>query len=526
MAETILERIVAATRADLAERQVHTPLDVLRQRAAVAPAPRPFAEALRPVPGGPARLIAEIKRASPSKGLLAADFDPVAQAKAYAAGGTAAVSVLTEPHFFLGALEHLSAVGAAVDVPLLRKDFIVDSYQVYEARAAGADALLLICALLDDAALSDLLGLARSLGMEALVEAHDAAEVRRAVAVGARVVGVNSRDLKTFAVDTDIVRHLRPLVPSDRVFVAESGIADWVGAARARAWGADAILVGEALMRAADPAAQSRKLADAAGGTTAYLLQSRRYPYVKLCGLTRSEHVAAAARLGADAFGLVFAPSRRRVTIEQARDLTQVVSAGSPDSGSDESRRMRAFGVFVNEPPDTIAAIARESGLGGIQLSGDEPPERCAEVAAHTGLPVVKALRIREEADLALLDAYALAGMTLLLDTLSPSGEYGGTGKIGNWDLARCAAERWPVILSGGLTPANVAEALRHVVPAGVDVSSGIETDGAKDEGKMRAFVTAVEAAKMATGDSGVVVEAAKTETSFTLRPLSPREEG
>src|SRR6185312_4167030 len=247
------------------------------------------AAALRPLPGGPARLIAEVKRASPSKGLLAAQFDPVAQATAYAAGGAAAISVLTEPRYFLGALEHLSAVRAAVDVPVLRKDFLLDPYQVYEARAAGADAALLILALLDDALAADLLGLMRALGMEALVEAHNAAEVERAVRLGASVIGVNARDLRTFAVNTAIVRHLRALVPSDRIFIAESGVSDWRDVAQARAWGADAVLVGEALMRADDPEARTRELAAAPGGATAALVGGAGQPFVKICGLARAE---------------------------------------------------------------------------------------------------------------------------------------------------------------------------------------------------------------------------------------------
>src|SRR5690348_14812958 len=301
MAETFLERIAAATRAELAERQARVPLDELRARAANAPAPRDFAAALRPEAGASARMIAEIKRASPSKGLLAATFNPVAQAQAYAAGGAAAISVLTEPRFFLGSLDHLTAVHSAVDIPILRKDFILDKYQVYEARAAGADAVLLICALLDDAQLSDLLALTRTLGMVALVEAHNAGETRRAVASGATVIGVNSRDLRTFAVDTDVISHLRPLVPTDRIFVAESGIADATGAARARAWGADAILAGEALMRAPDPTAKAHELATAPGGRLIhefYAVTSR--PFVKICGLTTPEQVDHLERLCAE----------------------------------------------------------------------------------------------------------------------------------------------------------------------------------------------------------------------------------
>ncbi len=289
---TILDRIVAATREDLIERQARIPLEKLRAQVATAPKPYPFAQALRPNAGAPARLIAEVKRASPSKGLIAETFDPVAQARAYAAGGAAAISVLTEPSFFKGSLDHLRDVRAAVDIPVLRKDFLVEPYQVYEARAAGADAVLLICALLDDSQLGQMLALTRELGMEALVEAHSADEARRAVAAGASVVGVNSRDLRTFAVDTEIVRHLRPLVPQDRVFVAESGITDALGAAHARAWGADAVLVGEALMRAADPQAKARELATAPGGPIAAFFADMERPFVKICGLTAPEQSA------------------------------------------------------------------------------------------------------------------------------------------------------------------------------------------------------------------------------------------
>ncbi|MFI5275097.1 MAG: indole-3-glycerol phosphate synthase TrpC, partial [Ktedonobacterales bacterium] len=457
------------------------------------PAPRAFRDAITPRSGGPARLIAEIKRASPSKGLLAAAFDPVAQARAYARGGAAAISVLTEPHFFQGSLDHLRAVRQAVDLPLLCKDFIVDAYQVYEARAAGADAVLLICALLDDAALAALLGITHALGMEALVEAHDSAEVERALAANAGIIGVNSRDLRTFEVDTAIIAELRPRIPVYRRLVAESGIADARGAGRARAFGADAILAGEALMRAADPEATARELANAPGGATVTLFNPDGRPFVKLCGLSTPQQVALAAEMGADAVGLVFyPPSHRNVSREQARAITSAVRA----VGASQSGEPLAIGVFVNETPETVAAIAEVVHLDAVQLSGDETPQGCAEVATLTGLLVIKALRLRAAADLATLDEYTLAGATPLLDTPAAGGaSYGGTGQTGDWTLAREAARRWPVILSGGLTAANVAAALAQVMPRGLDVSSGIETGGVKDTEKMRAFVHAARSA-------------------------------
>jgi indole-3-glycerol phosphate synthase/phosphoribosylanthranilate isomerase len=515
MSETILDRIVAATRADLAERQARVPLDELRERAASAPAPRDFAAAvsiprpddniddynaaveavweaaLRPAPGHPARLIAEIKRASPSKGLIAERFDPVEQAKAYEAGGAAAISVLTEPRFFQGSLEHLAAVRAAVSLPVLRKDFTLDPYQVYEARAAGADAILLICALLDDALLGTLLGLARSLGMEALVEAHDADEVRRAVDIGAKVIGVNSRDLRTFAVDTDIVRHLRPLVPPYCRCVAESGIADVTEAARARAWGADAILVGEALMRAADPMAMARALATApGGGTIAEFFTFKRRPFVKICGIVTPEQAMLADEHWASAIGLVFAPmapAHRRVTVEQAKRIMEATLYGEGLQGY--------VGVFVNESAPTIAAIIDTLHLSAVQLSGDESPEACAELIHLTGHPVLKAVRPRSASGLDALDAYALAGAVIVLDT-PKDGSYGGTGETGDWALAAEAAKRWPIILSGGLTPENVADVIKTVQPRGVDVSSGVETNRAKDPDKIARFIAAAREAQ------------------------------
>jgi indole-3-glycerol phosphate synthase/phosphoribosylanthranilate isomerase len=490
---TFLERIVAATQMHLSERMRETPLDVMRTRALAAPPSRSFAAALRPNSGGPARLIAEVKRASPSKGMLAERFDPVARAQAYAAGGAAAISVLTEPDFFLGSLDHLRAVRAAVNVPVLRKDFLLDPYQVYEARAAGADAVLLICALLDDTTLCDLLALTRSLGMEALVEAHDAGEARRAVASGANVIGVNSRDLRTFAVDPDVVRRLRPLVSADRLFIAESGIGDVMGAARARSFGADAILVGEALMRTESPEMMARDLSSALGGAMAQFFGATGDPYVKICGLKTADQARAVVELGADAFGLVFAPSRRQITPEHARTLVEAAcSSLVPPLPVEEGARGRgplAIGVFVNEPVERIAEIAATVGLDAVQLSGDESPEVCAMVAETTGLLVLRALRLRSADDLPLLDEYALAGTILMLDTPTDDASYGGTGQAGDWRLAAEASRRWPIILAGGLTPDNLADALAAVAPRGVDVSSGVETDGVKDIEKITTFL-------------------------------------
>jgi indole-3-glycerol phosphate synthase len=250
---SVLDDIVAGVREDLAQRQARTSVAELRHRIADQ-----VALALDPMPAFRASglsVIAEVKRRSPSKGDLADIPDPAALATAYASGGADAISVLTEQRRFSGSLADLDAVRAAVDTPLLRKDFVVSDYQVVEARAHGADLVLLIVAALDDVELRDLHQSVRGWGMTPLVEVHEEAEADRALAAGAELVGVNARNLKTLDVDPDAFARLAGLLPEGVVKVAESGIAGPADAARYAAEGADVVLVGEALVRTGDPAA-------------------------------------------------------------------------------------------------------------------------------------------------------------------------------------------------------------------------------------------------------------------------------
>jgi len=254
---SILQRIVEVKRgevADLAPRRAE-----LRARAADAPPARGFAASLRRP--GEVRLLAEVKRRSPSAGEIRPGADPVEVARAYEEGGAAAVSVLTDREFFGGDLEFLERVRAEVSIPALRKDFIIDPVQVWEARAAGADAVLLIARILDDALLAELLALAGEAGMDALVEVHDAAELARALAAGSRLVGVNNRDLASFHTDLDLSLRLAPALPADLTLVAESGIRTADDVDRLGAAGVDAILVGESLMRQDDLRAAAAALA-------------------------------------------------------------------------------------------------------------------------------------------------------------------------------------------------------------------------------------------------------------------------
>jgi indole-3-glycerol phosphate synthase len=256
----ILDEIVANKRQELEITKQRLPLGEVERLARRQPPAKDFATALK---GDRIRLIAEVKKASPSKGLICADFDPVKTARTYAGNGAAAISILTESRYFQGSLDDLRNVGQALGdkrPPTLRKDFIFDPYQVYEARAYGADGLLLIVAILVPEQLHELIVLSRSLGMEPLVEVHSDTDALIASGSHAKIIGINNRDLKTFAVDITTTERLRKLVPPNRIVVSESGIKSRADMDMVRGWGVDAVLIGEALMTAPDVAAKMKEL--------------------------------------------------------------------------------------------------------------------------------------------------------------------------------------------------------------------------------------------------------------------------
>lgn len=258
---TILDRIVRRKREEIAERSSRVPLARLHDLASTQEPPRGFAAALRRrVVGGEPAVIAEIKRASPSKGLIRTDWDVPAIARSYEDGGAACLSVLTDVDFFQGADEFLVAARAACNLPVLRKDFTVDEYQVVEARALGADAILLIVAALDDAQLATLHAVATGLGLDVLVEVHDRRELDRALALGIAMVGINNRDLHTFDVTLDTTLRLLDAIPPEVLVVTESGINTKQDVARMRERGVNGFLVGESFMRAPEPGAKLREL--------------------------------------------------------------------------------------------------------------------------------------------------------------------------------------------------------------------------------------------------------------------------
>ena len=253
----MLNGIITGKREAVAQRKQSMPLSSLEEVIAQRPAPLGFALALS---GNGTRLIAEVKRASPSRGVLCHDFDPVTLAKNYAQGGAAAISVLTEANHFQGSLDYLAAIKEEVSLPLLRKDFIFDPYQVYESRACGADALLLIVAILSQEQLEELVSLSHRLGLSCLVEVHNEAEVERAILAGAEIIGINNRDLQTFKTDINTTRQLRPLIPREIIVVSESGIRSRDDIEYLKRWDINAVLVGESLVTSDDILTKIREL--------------------------------------------------------------------------------------------------------------------------------------------------------------------------------------------------------------------------------------------------------------------------
>lgn len=450
----MLDAILATKRAELAARRAARPLAAFADR--VWPSTRGLEAALR---RGPTGFILECKRASPSAGALRPALDVADAARAYAAHADA-ISVLCDQTFFKGSLDDLSAAAAAVTVPLLCKDFILTTYQVDEARAHGADAVLLMLSALDDADYAACAARAAQLGMGALTEVHDEAELTRALALGARIIGINNRDLRTMAVDLAVTERLAPLVPRDRLVVSESGITSHQDVRRLRRH-ADVFLVGSALMRAADLGRATRALI---------------YGVNKICGLTRPEDALVAERAGATHGGLVFAPgSPRRVSREQA---LAVRAAGA----------LEWVGVFVDQRADEVAGLANLLRLSAVQLHGAESAAYVASLRPllPPGCEVWKGVHVRTPPP-----ALATTGADRLLLDSRPAAGRGGRGATFDWALLAGSPDLSACLIAGGLTPAN-AGAAAELGPFGLDVSAGVEQrPGIKSEPLVTAFLAA-----------------------------------
>lgn len=454
-ADGILGEIVARKRLDVAARLNGTTLESLRGRT------RPTRRSLRAVLARPgARFIMEVKRVSPSAGALRPGADPVAMARAYS-GAADAISVLTDAPYFGGSFADLQGVRAEYDGPLLAKDFMIDLRQVAEARMNGADAILVMLSVLDDEEAAAMIVEAKRLNMDVLVEAHSEDEVRRAVALGAAIIGINNRDLRTLQVDLATTERLAALVPPDRLLVAESGIESRADVDRLAPL-ADAFLVGSALMKAEDPALAARALA---------------FGRIKVCGLTDASQVGMASASGASFAGLIMVPGTpRAVSAALAREMVEA------------NQSVKFVGVFRNEKVMQVSMSAKLLGLSAVQIHGEED-------AAY-----IKALRAMLPAGCEIWAAGVvgrdmpqprLGADRTLFDTMV-DGQSGGTGRTFDWSRLDGRADLPEGVLAGGLNPEN-ARAAAKVGAYALDVGSGVEAaPGRKDPAKLQAFFEAV----------------------------------
>lgn len=477
----ILDKIIEATKIRVAqEKQVESP-ETVKAAALALPSDTgfPFEAALRQQDFN---FICEVKKASPSKGIIAEHFPYLDIAKEYEVAGAAAISVLTEPDFFKGDKKYLQEIASTVKIPVLRKDFIIDEYQIYQAKVWGASVILLICACLDVPTLTKFRELADSLGLSSLVEAHDENEVQMAIDCGARIIGVNNRNLKDFTVDVQNSVRLRNLVQDDVIFVSESGLETLEDIQVLRDNNIGVALMGETFMRSPN---KVEKLA--------YLYGSTYYtPKVKMCGISKVETIPAVVEAKPDYMGLVFAPSKRQVTVDQAKTLVEELHRGyAPKYGSDtehdKNDTIKTVGVFVNETVDNLVTIANEANLDAVQLHGDEDETFIQSLKERTNVEVWKAIQIRTAAD---TEKWIDSSADMLLFDAYHKDERGGTGEVFDWSSLD-AFER-PFMLAGGIDSTNVARAIRTVRPYGIDISSGIETNGMKDDKKITAFTKIV----------------------------------
>ena len=477
----ILDTIVEATKIRVAqEKQVESP-EAVKAAALALPSDTgfPFEAALRQQDFN---FICEVKKASPSKGIIAEHFPYLDIAKEYEVAGAAAISVLTEPDFFKGDKKYLQEIASTVKIPVLRKDFIIDEYQIYQAKVWGASAILLICACLDVPTLTKFRELADSLGLSSLVEAHDEKEVQMAIDCGARIIGVNNRNLKDFTVDVQNSVRLRNLVQDDVIFVSESGLETPEDIQVLRDNNIGVALMGETFMRSPN---KVEKLA--------YLYGPTYYtPKVKMCGISKVETIPAIVDAKPDYMGLVFAPSKRQVTVDQAKTLVEELHRGyakkyGSDTEHDKNDTIKTVGVFVNETVDNLVTIANEANLDAVQLHGDEDEAFIQSLKERTNVEVWKAIQIRTAAD---TEKWIDSSADMLLFDAYHKDERGGTGEVFDWSSLD-AFER-PFMLAGGIDSTNVARAIRTVRPYGIDISSGIETNGVKDDEKITAFTKIV----------------------------------
>ena len=427
---------------------------------------RDFEGALR----GGNRLITEIKHKSPSHPEFHQLASPATLARAYLRNGSAALSIVTDEEHFGTSLADVAAVKAAVPLPVLVKDFVIDEVQMLAAWAAGADAVLLIVRMLKEQQLNALMEYAYSLGLYVLVECHDQDDITLATNANARLIGINNRNLATLSTDLNHGAALMPHVPIQAIKISESGLCLRQDITKMAKFGAHAFLVGHALLQSRDP---GRKVAELVGN------ECENSTRVKICGITSVRDAEMSRNAGADILGLIFADGVRQISVEEAKKIRQALPT------------TRLCGVFLNQSCAQITIVANACDLDLIQLHGDENPGQCDEIATATGRPLIKALT-PDQATVQNAGAYKSVAY-FLIDL--PKGEGKNPTNLTQCRTAALALKEagHEVFLAGGLIPGNVHLACNEVQPFAIDVASGVESEPRiKDSNKTQLFIMEV----------------------------------
>jgi len=518
----ILDQLVQSTLRRIEQAKQVFPLEKMKSLAARSKTPFVFEKTLKkgrvPVDSTSMAFICEVKKASPSKGVLVTDFPYVKIAQEYQKAGADAISVLTEPEFFMGSVEYLREIKANVTIPILQKDFFVDEYQIYEASVLHADAILLIGAILGTGKMKEMIRIADSLGISCLVETHDEEEIRMALAAGARIIGVNNRDLRTFETDLRNSIRLRPMIPREILFVSESGIRSTDDIDILRGIGTDGVLIGETLMKSKniredlailkginkpgdgkkEPVVLDRKEKSdcmekskelAAGNRTKR--NAECMVKVKICGIKSFKDIEYVNEALPDYIGFVFAKSSRHVDFNKAYLLK-----------SELDRQIKAVGVFVNEDIEFISKCCDRGVIDIVQLHGDEDEKYIRRLKKTVYKPIIKAIRIKArpaettaepDRPLSIPEKIIKQIDYPLFDTLQKD-SYGGTGRTFDWSAIEGVGQ--PFFLAGGLHINNIESAIRSNRPFCVDISSGVETNGMKDRQKIIDIIQLVRSVK------------------------------
>lgn len=417
-------------------------------------------------------LIAEVKKGSPSQGLIRDDFNVAEIVKLYDQYADT-MSILTDEKFFLGSLENLKIARQNTNKPLLRKDFIIDEFQIYEARQAGANAILLLASVLDTEKIQEFLDLTHSLGMDALVEVHTEEELQNILKTNAKIIGINNRNLKDFSIDLDTSNRLAALIPEDKIIVSESGLQSKHDIRQVRK-NVDAMLIGTAITKAKNMTHKIRSLVG--------------IPEVKICGITNLEDAQKAIEYGADYLGFIFhEPSPRYISPNECANILKQLQT------TNYLLSTKAVGVFVNKNFEQVLGIVKECNLDVVQLHGDEDEIIISKLrdACKKDVEIWKAIRIKSSSDLTQVNEFqAVDG--ILLDTYQKD-NYGGTGEAFDWNLLEDFNPSQKVILAGGIDAKNLPEAIKLYHPDTVDLSSRIEEKpGKKDLVKMKELFNAI----------------------------------